>query len=60
MSKANLTISVNVKSAAEGRKMARCIQTIVNQLTVESLEILAKKSKKPGINMLIKNYQNIL
>jgi len=55
-----ITIKVTAANAKETKAIQDSLQTLAQKIDPENLEILAKKSKKLGINKKIQQYQAFL
>ncbi len=53
--KAKTTITVTVRTDADPEKLAKAIETMLSNLSLEDLELLAKASEKPMLKNLALN-----
>ena len=55
-------VSINVKSVTntEATAKAKAVEKLANDLDLEALQILAKKSGKAGMSAKIKKFKNML
>jgi len=60
MSKLNITVNVQTKSAIEEIEIIEALQSIAENISLENLKLLGKKAKKPGINKKIQTYKNLI
>nr|WP_321405892.1 hypothetical protein [uncultured Carboxylicivirga sp.] len=56
----NIPVQANVSSVSEEIDVVSSIQTIVKNVSIENLKLLAEKSKKPGINKKIQTYKKFM
>ncbi len=55
-----LTIKIKDVTIGNADKKAKAVETIANNLDLEALEILAKKSSKPGMSKKVKQFKNLM
>lgn len=60
MKNLNIPVQANVKSAIEEVELTSSIQTLVKNVSLENLKVLAQKSKKPDINKKIQTYKKFM
>nr|WP_321453592.1 hypothetical protein [uncultured Carboxylicivirga sp.] len=56
----NIPVQANVSNISEEIDVVSSIQTIVKNVSIENLKLLAEKSKKPGINKKIQTYKKFM
>jgi len=56
----NIPVQANVSNMSEEIDLTTSIQTIVQNVSIENIKLLAEKSKKPGINKKIQTYKKFM
>jgi len=56
----NIPVQANASNVSEEIDVVSSIQTIVKNVSIENLKLLADKSKKPGINKKIQTYKKFM
>jgi len=56
----NIPVTINSASVRDDIDIIQSIQTLVENLTIENLKLLAEKSKKPGVNKKIQTYKKFM
>jgi hypothetical protein len=56
----NIPVQANVSNVSEEIDVTSSVQTLVKNLSIENLKLLAEKSKKPGINKKIQTYKKFM
>ncbi len=56
----NIPVQAQVKNVIEEIDLTESIQTLVKNVSIENLKLLAEKSKKPNINQKIQTYKKFM
>ncbi len=60
MRRLNIPVTTKTTSMLDDIDIIESVQALVENLTLENLKILAQKSKKPGVNKMIKTYKKFM
>ena len=60
MKKLNIPVCVEVKNVTDEIDFIESVQALAENLTLENLKLLAKKSKKKGVNQKIQTYKKLI
>lgn len=56
----NIPVKIDGKNVSEEIDIIESVQTLVKNLSIQNLKLLASKSKKKGVNKKIQNYKHFM
>lgn len=56
----NIVVEANPLDVYQEIELIETVQTLVKNITIENLQLLAEKSKKAGINKKIQTYKSFM